>query len=145
MEQLPRKRTNPWPWVAGGCVVAVVVLGGFVAFILSIVFASMRSAEPYATSVERAQRDPRVIAALGAPVKPGLFVTGKIQVQNRDGYADLGIPISGPKQKGRITVVATKNAGRWSYQEMLVTPDSGTAIDLRTSSERSPSTATPAE
>jgi hypothetical protein len=140
-----RKRTNVWPWVAGGCVLALIALAGFIVFIVTLVLGAIRSSEPYETAVQRARSDARVVAALGAPLKPGLFVSGSIKVENGYGYADIDIPISGPKQKATLSVVGTKTRGRWSYEELVVTPENGAAIDLRTSTERSPSTAPPAE
>ena len=47
------------------------------------------------------------------------------------GNADLTIPISGPKGKGTLYVVATKSAGEWTYSKLVVKIDStGETIDL---------------
>jgi len=92
----------------------------------------MRQSTPYRDSVARAQNDPRVRAALGTPVKPGLFVSGSINTQNRDGDAKLDIPLSGPKGSGTLRVVATKTRGQWDYNRMIVTPKNGPEIDLMT-------------
>ena len=141
-QQQPKKRAI-WPWVLTGC--GVLIAGGivFVVVIMGVVFGSMRSSDPYKEAMQRAQNDPRVTEALGTPIEAGFFVSGSINVDNASGKADLNVPIHGPKGKGSIHVVGTKEGGRWSYTRMLVTPASGPTIDLL--SEESESTAPPAE
>ena len=126
----PKKRTSPWVWVGVGCTAAVVIGVAFVAFIVFVVVGAMRSSTPYKDAMQRAENDPRVIEALGSPIKPGLLISGSINTQNRNGDADISIPISGPKGKGTIQVVGTKDSGRWSYTKMTVTPEKGEPIDL---------------
>ncbi|HYH06678.1 MAG TPA: cytochrome c oxidase assembly factor Coa1 family protein [Thermoanaerobaculia bacterium] len=134
-----------WPWLLLGCGGALAAVVAFVVFIVSVAFGALRASEPYTTSLERARHDPRVVAALGSPIEAGWMVSGKINIEGGEGFADLDIRIAGAKQKGTIYVVGTKKRGRWSYDEMTVTPENGPGIDLRTWSERSPSTDPPAE
>lgn len=141
----PERKKGPWLWIGIGCGVAFVALIAFVAFIVFIVFGSMRNSTPYRDAVARAQNDPRVRAALGTPVKAGYFFSGSINTQNRDGDAKLDIPISGPKGKATLRVVATKTRGRWIYEQMIVTPATGEEIDLLGVMTESTSTAPPAE
>lgn len=134
----PKKRTNPWVWVGIGCAGAIVIGVAFVAVILVVVVGSMRSSTPYKDAMQRAQNDPRVIEALGSPIKPGLFISGSIKTENRSGSAELSIPISGPKGKAKIYVVGTKSNGEWSYSTMTVTPATGEPIDLSTPPDTGP-------
>ena len=129
-EPLQPKKTSPWVWIGCGCGVLLLGLAAFVAFITFIVFAALRSAEPYKDGVARAQADPRVRAALGAPVEPGWLVSGSIHTENRSGDCDLSIALKGSKQNGRLRVIGTKDDGRWTYTRMTVRPDSGPPIDL---------------
>ncbi|HJQ40486.1 MAG TPA: cytochrome c oxidase assembly factor Coa1 family protein [Thermoanaerobaculia bacterium] len=137
------KKTSPWVWVGIGCGVAFVGLIAFIVFIVTVVFGAMRSSEPYKEAMRRATTDPRVIAALDAPVEASFFSSGNIQVQNNEGTAKLDIPIHGPKASATLHVEATKMRGRWYYNQMIVTPKSGPEIDLMTSPEGSTSTAPP--
>jgi hypothetical protein len=137
------KRTSPWVWVGLGCGIAVVGLVAFIAFIAIVAVGAMRHSTPYEEALHRAQNDPRVIALLGSPVTPGLFTSGSINTHNRDGDARLDIPLRGPKGKATLRVVGTKARGRWTYDQMLVTPKSGAEIDLLASPEGSTSTAPP--
>jgi len=123
-------KTSPWVWAGLGCAVLLAGAVAFVAFIVFVVAGAMRAGEPYKLALQRAQSDPRVIAALGTPIEPGWFVSGSINTQNQSGAVDINIPISGPKQSASIHVVGTKEGGRWSYSRMIVTPKTGPVIDL---------------
>ena len=141
-EPLKKKKTSPWVWVGCGCGAFLVAGIAFAAFIVFVVFAAIRSAEPYRDGVARAQADPRVIEALGAPVEPGWFVSGSINTHNRDGDCDISVPLKGAKQAGSLRVIGTKDDGRWTYTRMTVTPETGPPIDLLPA--ESTSTAPPA-
>jgi hypothetical protein len=117
-------------WVALGCGLALAGLVAFVVVIAIVVIGSMRSSTPYKEAVARAQHDARVTQVLGTPIEPGLWTGGNINIQNESGNADINIPISGPRGKASIHVVATKEGGRWSYSRMVVTPEQGEVIDL---------------
>jgi ABC-type dipeptide/oligopeptide/nickel transport system permease subunit len=124
------KKSSPLVWVGIGC--GVLFVGGiaFFAFIFFVVFASMRSSAPYQDSVAYAKVHPRVILALGAPVEPGWFVSGKINSSGQSGSVDIDIPLKGSKQNGSLHVVGTKEGGRWTYTRMIMTPDQGEPISL---------------
>ena len=126
------KKTSPWVWVGVGCGVVIVGFVAFIVFIFTVVFGSMRNSTPYQESVRRAQNDPRVIAALGSPVKPTMVFSGSINTHNSDGDAKFDIPIYGPKGSATLHVVATKTSGRWDYNRMVVRSKSGQEIDLLT-------------
>ncbi len=121
-----------WKWfVPTGCLTMVALVAGFVALIVVIVFGAMKSSDVYKTAVARAKSNPAVIEALGSPLKEGLFLSGKTNVDGASGEADLSIPISGPKGSGTIYAVATKSAGQWNYSTLQVeVKGSGQRIDL---------------
>jgi len=83
----------------------------------------MKSSEPYKHGVDLATHDPRATSALGAPVKPGWFVTGSIKLTGSSGFADLSFPVRGQLHKGTVYVVARKFAGKWSYQRIVLHVD----------------------
>jgi hypothetical protein len=122
-----------WKWfVPTGCCLTPLVLGGaFVAFLVLVIFGAMKQSDVYKMAVARAKADPRVIAALGSPIKDGWYVSGKTNVNGGSGEADLSIPISGPRGKGTIYAIATKFAGDWTYSKLVVKVEStGETIDL---------------
>jgi len=110
-----------WKWfVPAGCLTLLIMCGAFVAGILGIVEASLKSSDAYRLALAKAQSDPRVAAKLGQPVQPGWFMSGNIGVSGGSGDADISIPISGPNGKGTIYVVAKKIAGEWQFETLQV-------------------------
>lgn len=130
---VPQKRSCAWGWLAVpvGCVVALICFVAFPLLIVTFVFSLMKSSDAYKEAVEMASANTAVIEALGTPIKEGFFVTGNIHTGNKNGNADLSIPISGPQGKARINLVATKAGGEWTYSVLTVTIKStGAVIDL---------------
>jgi len=110
-----------WKWFLPiGCLGAIIVVAGFVAIILYIVFGIIKYSDVYKDSLAQAQANPAVMEALGAPIEERFFVFGNIQVSGPSGEADLAIPISGPKGSGTIYAVATKSAGKWGFTTLEV-------------------------
>ena len=102
----------------------------FVAAIILIVFGAMKSSDAYKMAVTRAKAHPAVIEALGTPIEEGLFLSGNTNVNGSSGEADLSVPLSGPKGKGTLYVVATKSAGEWNYSKLVFAKPDGQRVDL---------------
>jgi hypothetical protein len=110
-----------WQWVLPiGCLGALTAFAAFVASIALIVFGAMKSTDIYKSALTRAEAHPSVIEALGAPIRAGFLVSGNTNVNGASGEANLSIPISGPKGKGKIYVAATKSLGEWKYSGLVV-------------------------
>ncbi len=124
---MPRQVPPGWwqrNWKLGvplGCLGAIALLAAFVLLILSIVFGAMKSSDAYKLAFARASADAGVIKAIGTPVKDGFFTTGNIRVNGSSGFADLAVPISGPKGKATIYLVAAKSEGIWNFSKLAVT------------------------
>src|ERR1700682_4197326 len=115
----PPERTHwlgrNWKWlVPTGCLGLLLLAAGFVVVIVSIVFGAMKSSDAYKTALAKAKADPRVVNALGSPIKAGFFVSGKTNVSGSSGHADPAVTISGRQGKGTIYFVATQCAGEWT-------------------------------
>ena len=126
-----------WKWfVPTGCFTLLVLFCAFVGIIMFTVFAAMKSSDVYKTATRRAEANTGVQAALGTPIKEGMFITGNESVNGPSGEANLSIPISGPKGKGTIYIEARKSAGRWSYSTLEVeVPNQKERINLKTAAE----------
>ncbi len=126
----PPKKSGCLKWALIGCL-AIIGLGavGFAALVL-IVFGAIKSTDAYRGARATAERDPRVMAALGSPIEPGWWVSGNVNVDANGGNADFVFPISGPKGKGRVHAIATRDTSGWHYRELVVTPKTGPPIDL---------------
>ena len=110
-----------WPWfVPVGCVGTLALFAVFGVGIAMTVFGTMKNSEPYTTALTRARANPRVVAALGTPIKESFYVLGRINEGTRSGSTSLVIPISGPKAKGRLFVNGVETNGEWKYLIMYV-------------------------
>ncbi|HTQ84710.1 MAG TPA: cytochrome c oxidase assembly factor Coa1 family protein [Candidatus Solibacter sp.] len=88
----------------------VVLFGGA---IVATVFSLLGRSDACALAMEQARASQQVKEQLGEPLEQGLFVTGNINLSGGSGRAQLAIPISGPKGKGTLYIVATKSMGVW--------------------------------
>jgi len=118
----PRKGwfARNWKWFVPALLIVLVVLP---LSILGSVFAAIRSSDAAKESLRRAQSNPLLVQELGVPIEEGWLLGGNINVSGTSGDADLAVPISGPKAKGRIYVTAHKSAGVWSYSVMTAVID----------------------
>lgn len=116
-----------WKWVVPvGCLVLilpVLALAGFIGTILAVVFGSIKSMDVYQEALARAQSHPAVIEAIGEPVEDRWWMTGQMDADGPSASADIAIPLRGPKGKATLYAVATKSAGRWTYQTLEVEVD----------------------
>lgn len=121
-----------WRWaVPLLCLFGAAAFAGFIALIMFAVFEGMRSSDAYATAMQRAREHPQVTAALGTPIEPGWYLSGRMNVSGPSGEASLQIPISGPEGAADLYVEAEKAAGRWTYSTLMVDVDGrGEPIDL---------------
>lgn len=117
-----------WLWL----LVAVSALGaalclGVVLFILGL----LKSSDAYQGALTRLKASPAVQEALGVPVQEAWYFTGNIHLTDSSGHADLVIPLSGPRGKASASVLATKSAGVWRFDQLVVTvAANGRRIDL---------------
>ncbi|HVT02539.1 MAG TPA: cytochrome c oxidase assembly factor Coa1 family protein [Thermoanaerobaculia bacterium] len=121
-----------WKWfVPVGCLSSLLLIGAFIALIMSFAFGIMKSSEPYKVALSKAKANAAVVEALGTPIKEGYFTSGSVNVSGPSGSAELAIPISGPKGSGTIYLEARKSAGEWSFSKLAVKVDKTTRrIDL---------------
>ena len=130
-----------WKWfVPVLCVFCVAFFLALILGIFALVFGMMRSSTPYQLALQRAQSSPVVVAALGAPIKPGLLTTGNISSSGGDGKAQLAIPLEGSRHNATLYVRAEEIAGVWHYSVMAVAVDNGKQrIDLLDATNSNPS------
>ena len=121
-----------WKWfVPVGCLGLLVLIGGFIALLVYLLFGFVKSTATYKEAVAKAKANPAVMEALGSPIKEGFFILGNINISGSSGQANLSIPISGPKDKARIYAVAKKSAGKWTLSTLEVAiKASGRRIDI---------------
>ena len=125
-----QKSSGCLKWGLIGCGVIIVLCGIFVAGIVLIVFGAIKSSDVYRGAMHRVERDQRVIDAIGTPVETGWWINGNVHVAEQRGNADFSFPVHGPKGKGTVHTVATRESGNWIYNELTFTPSNGPPIDL---------------
>ena len=121
-----------WKWVVpAGCLTPVLVCGGFVALILTLVFGMIKSSPPYTESLAAVKANAEAQQELGNPIEPGFFVTGGIETSGDSGDADITYAVSGPNGSGTVHAVADKAAGQWTFTTLeLAIEATGQRIDL---------------
>lgn len=121
--QQPRKGWwgRNWKWfVPAGCLGVVLLLAGFVAAIVFVVFSAIKSNEVYRNAVEQARANQTVVQEMGEPIEEGWYVKGSVSESGGAGSASLEIPISGPRRAGMIYADAIRDAGEWKYTRLEV-------------------------
>jgi hypothetical protein len=121
-----------WIWlVPAGCLTGLAGVAGFIALIVSLVFALIKATTPYKEALAKAQRDPVVIGRLGSPIEGGFLVSGSVNLSGGTGEAQLAIPLQGSRSSGTLFVQARQSAGAWTYSTLTVRPDgTGEPISL---------------
>lgn len=113
-----------WKWFVPALILGLVLLLAlFVGGVMTLVFGLMKSSEPYQHAVALASSNPDVVRELGAPVSPGWFVSGNVEVSGNSGEANLSIPLNGKVRHGTVYVVAKKSDGVWTYTTLNVLLD----------------------
>ncbi|WP_263378772.1 cytochrome c oxidase assembly factor 1 family protein [Granulicella paludicola] len=110
-----------------GCL-GISLLVGFIALfggccaagMIFLISAGMRHSDAYRLAMQDAELSPCVVQSLGLPLKAGWFINGGMRTTNAEGSADLDFSVSGPKNAGRMHVVATRLEGTWYLQVLNV-------------------------
>jgi YD repeat-containing protein len=97
----------------------------------------LRTNPVFETTANLLSRSAEAKAALGEPIKTILGIRGTVQDSALSGYALLAIPVSGPRHKGTVYVVANRMRTSWDIERAVFHPDaqSGT-IDLTPPTQR---------
>jgi len=90
--------------------------------LLKFVNGKLKDSEPYQFAMAAAQRDETVAAALGSPLTAGSVTSGSFNQSNFRSSYNMAVPISGPKGKGTLRIVASKVAtdADWTYDTLDV-------------------------
>src|ERR1051325_9753406 len=88
--------SSNWKWLIPTVVLTPLIFVALMFGVLVSLFSGvMKSNEPYQHALSVASQDARVVRELGAPVKPGWYVTGSINTTPTSGDADLAFPLKG--------------------------------------------------
>lgn len=133
----PTSKTSPGKIVAFvgcGCLGLIALIVAGVAILFFGLMGALKSSAPYEDTVALVQSHPEAIAALGEPIKAGMWLTGNISINNGEGEASFSVPVSGPDGSGTLFIEAEKRAGSktWDYsrRELQIEGDDDRTILL---------------
>ena len=107
----------------GNVWVASALVATFALYICCLLFAvesMLSSSDIYQMTLKEAQNSPCSVKMFGAPLTASWGTTGSIEIRSNDGFADLSIPVHGPRGKGRIKVLADKGDGAWIFHSVVL-------------------------
>ena len=126
---VPKPRRDSWlerhpHWkILLGCIALVLLVGGFIAFVLTATEGLLRNNDVYQQSVAIAQASPQVQRSIGTPFRVARIISGQIKLNGSDGDAHLVLPIAGSRGSGTIEALAFKTSGVWHFKSLLVRVD----------------------
>ncbi len=111
-------------------VLGIIGLLCFIAFAASIVFFVMKlmKGDAYAMSLSALNGNVEVVEKIGEPIQPSWYVLGNINTNAQGGAAALQYVIEGPLGSGTVYADATKLAGRWQLDRVVLVIDGGDQI-----------------
>ena len=122
---------NPLWKIPLGCLTLFVLLAAFGIILMTVITSSFRHSDVYQQAIAQARANTQVRERIGEPIKPDWLISGELNVSGSNGKANLVIPISGPRGRGRIHAVAEKSDGVWRFTDLQVDfADQSTSIDL---------------
>lgn len=91
----------------------------------------------YAQAVSIAEASPQVRELVGSPVREGWFVLGTRRDAGQGGFAQMTIPISGPRGKGKVFVVGNRARDQWTLERIAFSTGKDELTDLTPPAARS--------
>jgi len=111
---------NPLWKIPLGCLTLFVLLAAFVIILMTVITSSFRHSDVCKQAIAQATANLQVRERIGEPIKPDWLISGELNVNGSSGKANLVIPISGPRGRGRIHAVAQKSGGVWRFTYLQV-------------------------
>lgn len=114
--------SNSLKWILIG-LLAFCAMIAFIGGITALVMKMMKG-DAYELSLTEVRSTPSVVEFIGDPIQPGWFVLGSVSTSGPDGSAALEYSIHGSISDAKVYVYATKYAGEWVLDKLIVAPES---------------------
>jgi TonB family protein len=135
-----------WKWMLPvGCLGLIIGGVALVGGIIFVAMSAMKSSDVYQGALKVAQTHPAAIERLGEPINDGWLVTGNVNVSAGGGNANLEIPVSGPKNSGKLYVRAVSPDGNWMYERLDLAVKGGETVSLLDRNVAQPSPGAPVD
>ena len=108
-------------WVFIGLLVFCLMfalISGFVIFLMKIM-----KGDAYDLSLQSIRENSVVIEQIGRSIEPSWYVLGNISTNGPEGSAAIEYSITGETSKADVYVYATKHAGEWVLNKLIVVPE----------------------
>ena len=80
--------------------------------------------DAYHLSLQTLLKNDQVVQTVGPSIEPSWYVLGSVKTSGPDGSAAIEYVIEGDKSEAKVYVYATKKAGLWLIDELIVAPES---------------------
>ena len=129
-----------WKWlVPVGVLLLFFLFASLIGAVFVLLQTSFQHSDIYAQALAKARANPQVIEKIGRPLKAGWLASGNLNTSGASGDVDLSIPLSGPRGKGTLHLVAKKSAGVWKVATLQVeVAGEAQPIDLLQPDENAP-------
>jgi Cytochrome oxidase complex assembly protein 1 len=115
----------------------ILMIVGFIAAVAYLAFGSIKSSYVYKQAIDKTRSNADVVRELGEPIEAGWLISGRVEINDSSGSADMSIPVSGPKKSGRVYVLAKKRMDKWDFYGLEVEIEGkGERINLLTPSSK---------
>ena len=105
----------------GGCLVLVSLFLLVVIGFVIMVFCFIRGSDAAEMAMTAVRSTPEAVQLLGEPIEKGYWVTGSINTENGRQYANVRVPVSGPKGSGVVHLVGTCESGQaWVHTTLML-------------------------
>lgn len=120
-------------------VFAALVIAGVCVVAYQAVVGKRKASAPYRMALEAVRSDAAVVEALGEPIRDVTWFPQGMIDQRELGEARWDFDVAGPKNTAHVRVTARYIGGKWSLQQLEVTPAGGQPIpiDVRFADEQS--------
>jgi hypothetical protein len=130
----PQTRKSPGQYLVLSLIaLPFVIFAGFLAYfgVRGTPLSGLVHSGVYSEALTRARNDPRVQETLGSPFETDAPRLAVFEDDGATGRAHFTVLLRGPKGPGRLSVLASKRNGAWTFETLAVRLDGGREIDLR--------------
>ena len=111
---------NPLWKIPLGCLTLLLLIGVFVVVLMTIITTSFHNSDVYKQAMAEAARNTQVRERIGETIQANWLISGQLNMSGSTGNANLSIPISGSRGRGKILAVANKSGGVWRFSKLQV-------------------------
>lgn len=117
------KKSGAFKWllIGGvGCLLVMLLLGGGCIGTIFFALSKAKDSQIYKQSLQQAQANPQVQAALGTPIEGGTPTQFNFNYNNGVENGNIVYAVQGPKGSGTVTAAGSASGGTWTFTTLAV-------------------------